>query len=630
MLNKKVGYINLSTGEIRIAKIPEKARRLYLGGRGMNMYLLFNHLEPGTDPLGPGNVLLIGAGFLSGGPVPAGSRTDVAAKSPLTGLVGDSNMGGFFSAELRFAGFDHLVITGVSTNPVYLWISDGTIEIRDATHLWGKDTLETPGAIRAELGDEDIKVLGIGPAGENLVKFANVRTGVKNAGGRTGMGCVMGSKKLKAVAVRGALDLEIKYPQEALDYYWHLQRKILDSKTARLFGVEGSMMQYNPTNTTGILRVKNFGLNRIDDLSLTPDTFLEKYSLGSTACFGCGMHCRHKWQIRDGKYRGLRGEGPEYYTLMALGNVVYNTSWETILAAQYFVDRTGLDLAESGNLIGWAMDLYNRGIIDKSDTDNLDLNWENSSEILLVLLEKIANKEGFGAVLADGIKVAAERIGRGSGYYALEVKGLGMVGTDDRSVPSLALGVATSTRGADHLRSRPATDLFGLPEEFTQTLYGFPVSSDYNAYQTKARLIHYMELLYELVDSLGVCKYQTIFISPSFPQFKEYSKLIYYSTGMDFSIDELKKIAERCYTLERLFNYREKKITRKDDYLPDRYYTEPTPSGVSKTRGKFLDLAKFDEMLNEYYALHGWDLDGVPTPETLVALGLDKEPSHMI
>jgi len=630
MLHRKIGYISLSSGQVKKASIPESVRRLYLGGRGLNMYLLFNHLEQGADPLGPGNVLLVGAGLLTAGPVPGGSRTDVAAKSPLTGLVGDTNMGGFFSPELRFAGFDHLVIKGVSEKPVYLWVRDGEIEMRDATHLWGKDTLETPEAIRAELGDEDIKVLCIGAAGENLVKFANVRTGAKNAGGRTGMGCVMGSKKLKAVAVRGTLDIGVKYPREALEYYWQMQRKILDSKTASLFSVEGSLMQYNPTNTTGILRVKNLGLNRMDDLSLTPDTFLEKYSLGSTACFGCGMHCRHKWQIKDGKYGGLRGEGPEYYTLMALGNVVYNTSWETVLAAQYLVDKIGLDLAEAGNIIGWAMDLYNRGIIDKSDTDDLDLDWENSSEVLLVLLEKIANREGFGAVLADGIRMAAERIGRGSDYYALHVKGLGMVGTDDRAVPSLALGVATSTRGADHLRSRPATDLFGLPEEFTEKLYGFPVSSDYNAYQTKAKLIHYMELLYELVDSLGVCKYQTIFISPTFPQFEEYSKLIYYLTGLGLSVDELKTIAERCYTLERLFNYREKGITRNDDYLPDRYYTEPTPSGVSKTRGKFLDRAKFDEMLDEYYALHGWDSNGVPKPETLVELRLDKEPSHMI
>lgn len=630
MLNRKIAYINLSTGEIRDAPIPERIRQLYLGGRGLSVYLLFNHLEPGTDPLSPGNPLLIGAGLLSGGPAPGGSRTDIAAKSPLTGLLGNSNMGGFFSPELRFAGFDHLVIKGKSEKPVYLWISDGNIEIRDASHLWGKDTFETPSIIRHELGDEDIKVLCIGVAGENLVKFANVRTGLKNSGGRTGMGAVMGSKRLKAVAVRGTLDLTVKYPEKALQYYRLLQNQVLRSKTSRLFGIEGTMMQYNPTNTTGILRVKNFGLNRMDDLSLTPDTFLEKYSLGSTACYGCGVHCRHKWQIKDGKYKGLRGEGPEYYTLMALGNIVYNRSWETVLAAQHTVDKYGLDLAEAGNIIGWVMDLYNRGIIDKKDSDGLDLDWKNSSQILIAMLEKIAKREGLGDILAEGIRPAAERVGRGSAQYAMEVKGLGMVGTDDRAVPSLALGVATSTRGADHLRSRPATDLYGLPEKVTEKVYGFPVSSDYNAYQTKAQLIHYMELLYEIVDSLGICKFQTIFISPTFPQYEEYSKLIYYSTGLELSVDNLKTIAERCYTLERLFNHREKGITRKDDYLPGRYYVEPTPSGVSKTRGKFLDRANFDQMLDEYYTLHGWDLDGIPKPEALAELEMDREPSHIL
>ncbi|MBW2000075.1 MAG: aldehyde ferredoxin oxidoreductase family protein, partial [Deltaproteobacteria bacterium] len=622
--------IDLTTGDMRTSSIPVNMRRLFIGGRGLNAYLLYNHLQPGTDPLAPGNPLLIGAGLLSGGPAPGGGRTDIASKSPITGLMGDSNMGGFFSPELRFAGFDHLVIKGRAEKPVYLWIRDGRIEIRDANDLWGKDTFETPELIRQELGDDEIKVICIGLAGENLVRFANVRTGPKNAGGRTGMGCVMGSKNLKAVAVRGTLDLEVKFPEKALDYYRELQGRILGSKAAYLFGLEGTMMQYNPTNTTGILRVKNFGLNRMDDLSLTPDTFLKKYSLGSTACYGCAVHCRHKWMINEGPKKGLRGEGPEYYTLMALGNIVYNRSWETILEAQHIVDKYGLDLAEAGNIIGWLMDLYNRGIIDRQDTDELDLAWENSSKVLPLLLEKIVRKEGVGGVLADGLLPAVERMGRGGDKYALHVKGLGMVGTDDRSVPSLALGVAVSTRGADHLRSRPATDLYGLPEEFAEKLYGFRVSSDYNAYETKAKLIHYMELLYELVDSLGTCKFQTLFISPTMPKYEEYSELLYYLTGIEMPPGELMESAERCYTLERLFNIREGGITRKDDYLPDPYYSEPTQSGMSKTRGKFLDREAFDRMLDEYYEEHGWDSNGVPRKETLKRLQLDGEPSHTL
>lgn len=630
MLNRKIAYVNLSTREIRKEPIPEKMRRLYLGGRGLDMYLLYNHVQPGTEPLSPENVLLISAGLLGGSPAPGSSRTHVAAKSPITGLVGSTNMGGFFAPELRFAGFDHLVVKGKSEKPVYLWINDGEIEIREADHLWGKDTFETPATIRKELGDEDIKVMCIGIAGENLVKFANVRTGLKNSGGRTGMGCIMGAKKLKAVAVRGTTDLKVKYPEKALEYYHQLLDQILSSKAARAYGIEGTMTMYSTSNTTGFLRTKNFGLNRMEDLSIVPDTFLEKYSFGVTACYGCAMHCRHKWRINEGRHAGLIGEGPEYYSTIGLGNMVYNRSWETLLVAQRLLDQYGLDMAESVNLIAWVMDLYNREIIDKKDTDGLNLDWENSSQVLPVLLEKIAKRQGFGDVLADGPRPAVEKIGRGSEHYMLEVKGLGMVPSDDRSSPALALGVAVSTRGADHLRSRPAIDLYGLPEKVLEDTYGFPVSGDYGSYQGKGRMIHFQELIYEIVDSLGICKFQTIFFSPHMPKFEEYSKLIYYLTGLEISPEELKQIGERCYTVERLFNYREGGITRKDDRLPDRYFTEATPVGVSRARGKKLDREKFDKILDEYYEQHGWDLNGVPKPETLSKLGLDKEPSHML
>ncbi|MGD8996950.1 MAG: aldehyde ferredoxin oxidoreductase N-terminal domain-containing protein, partial [Anaerolineae bacterium] len=261
-LNRKIAYIDLSSGEIETTPIPIEMRKLYLGGRGLDMYLLYNHLEPGVDPLGPDNVLTVSAGLLVGTLASASARTHIGAKSPLTGFVGSSNMGGFFGPELRFSGFDHLVIKGRADGPVYLWIHDGEIEIRDASGLWGESVFDTQERIRDELGDPEVKALCIGVAGENLVRFANVMTGMKNAAGRTGMGAVMGSKNLKAIAVRGTMDLEIRFPEEALEYNSQLIEHIGSTKFAQIMQKWGTMFIYGVTNTTGLVRVRNFQLNQ--------------------------------------------------------------------------------------------------------------------------------------------------------------------------------------------------------------------------------------------------------------------------------------------------------------------------------------------------------------------------------
>ena len=398
MNDRRIAYIDLSSGSTSSQTITEEMRRRYIGGRGLDMYLLYNHVKPGTDPMSPDNVFLISAGLLTGCPAPGSGRTHAATKSPLTGLVGSTNMGGYFSPELRFAGFDHLVVTGKAIKPVYLWIKDGEIEIRDASHLWGRDCFETPSLIRKELGDDEIKVVCIGLAGENLVKFANIRIGLKNTGGRTGLGTVMGSKNLKAIAVRGSLDLPIEYPDKALEYYRKLQDQILSSKAAKAYGTEGTMTMYGTSNTSGFLRTKNFQLNQLTDFGLVPDIFLDKYSFGVQACFGCGLHCRHRWQIKDGPYKGWIGEGPEYNTLGLFGNMLYNKSIEVVLVGQKLVDKYGMDMTEVGSLLAWAMELYEKGIIDNKFTGGLKLNWDDSAKILPIVIEQIANRQGFGQV----------------------------------------------------------------------------------------------------------------------------------------------------------------------------------------------------------------------------------------
>jgi aldehyde:ferredoxin oxidoreductase len=308
-LNRKIAYIDLSTGQVEVAPIPVIMRKLYLGGRGLDIYLLYNHLEPGVDPLGPDNVLLVSAGLLAGTLASASARSHLAAKSPLTGFVGSTNMGGFFAPELRWAGFDHLVIKGKAKGPVYLWIHDGETEVKEASHLWGEDTFETQDLIRQELGDQEVKVACIGLAGEKLVRFANVRTGFKNSGGRTGIGAVMGSKNLKAIAVRGTMDIEIRYPEEALRYNKEVIDKVCSTKFAQIMQRWGTMFIYGVTNTTGLIRCRNFQLNQLVGGNIECE-HIDEYSMGTEGCFGCSIHCRHKYIIKDGPYAGVYAQGP--------------------------------------------------------------------------------------------------------------------------------------------------------------------------------------------------------------------------------------------------------------------------------------------------------------------------------
>ena len=620
--------MDLSKGKIVINDIPNKMRRLYLGGRGIDMYLLYNHIKPGIDALGPENTLTIGAGLLGGIPALGSGRCDISAKSPLTGAVGDSNMGGFFAAELRFAGFDHLAIRGIAEKPVYLWIHDGEIEIKDASHLWGKDTFETQTAIREDHHDDEIESMVIGIAGENLVRFANVRTGMKNSGGRTGMGCVMGSKKLKAIAARGTMDLEFAYPDELLDYCKEMNDTITGTKWGKAQQRWGSMIIYSNTNTTGLIRCRNFQYNLMEKGEVLECENMDKYSIGMAGCYGCPVHCRHRYILTEGPYAPLYGEGPEYTSQGAFGTEPDCPSLETVLVANHLVNMYGLDTLETGNLIAWAMELYEKGIIDEKITGGLKLEW-GSSEAVIEMIHKIAKREGFGDMLADGIKPAIERIGGESEYYAIQIKGMGNLHSDERPTPSFALGIATSTRGADHLRSRPGIDLYGLPEELLEEIYGGPVSSEYTSYEGKSRMVRWQELLYAVVDSLGLCKFQTVFCAVHAPKFEEWANLIHYATGMESSKEELMTVGERIYTVERMFNIREG-FSRKDDILPERYFKEPTPLGLPIVRGKKIDREKFERMLDEYYELHGWDENGVPTGGTLKKLSLDEEPSHLL
>jgi aldehyde:ferredoxin oxidoreductase len=633
-LNRKIAYINLTTDKIETNPIPISIRRKFLGGRGLDMYLMYNHIKPGVDPLGPDNVAFISAGILVGTLASATARTHVCGKSPLTNFLGSTNMGGFFSPELRWAGFDHLVIKGKAEKPVYLWIHNGEIEIRDAKNVWGKTVPEAQQAIRDELGDRDIKVLTIGPAGEKLVRFANVMTGPKDAGGRTGMGAILGSKNLKAVAARGTMDINIAHPAEALEYNKRFITQVTSAKVSQTQGLIGTPFIFGATNTQGLVRTRNFQLNQLEHSDNVEAEAIHQYTTGMAGCFGCQVHCREKYVIPEGPYKGVYDEGPEYTTQCAYSAEVDCRNALTILIGQHLANIYGMDCLETGSMIAWAMELYENGILTDKDTDGIDLRFGND-EAVLEMSHRIGRREGLGDILAEGPLRAAEKIGKGSAKYLVQVKGMSNLNSDERATPALALNIATASRGSDHLRSRPAIDLYHLPEPVLRKIYSQPVpyngplTSDYRDYEGKPWQVFWQENTYMAVDCLGICKYHTTFLGATLPNYEEWSKVLYYNTGLEMSPLDIWTVAERANNMERLFNIREG-LTRKHDWLVDRYYDEPTKLGIPGVRGRTIDREKFKKMIDEYYQHHGWDENGAPTPETLKRLEIDKEPSHLL
>ncbi|MFX1590892.1 MAG: aldehyde ferredoxin oxidoreductase C-terminal domain-containing protein, partial [Promethearchaeota archaeon] len=437
-----------------------------------------------------------------------------------------------------------------------------------------------------------------------------------------------GSKNLKAIAARGTMDIEFVYPLELLDYCKEMIDKVMKNRYSRAASKWGTLVIYSTTNTTGLIRTRNFQLNQLEEgWDIEPEE-MDKYTIGMSGCYGCPVSCRHRYTLKEGSFAPFFAEGPEYTSLGAFGTMVDCKKMETILIANHLVNKYGLDTLETGGLIAWAMELYEKGIINEKMTDGLKLEWGNE-EVLYELIRKITQREGFGEVLADGFPTAIAKIGEKSKYYAIEVKGMSNLHSDERPTPSLALGITTSTRGADHLRGRPAIDLYGLPEDFLEEIYGGKISSDYRSYEGKSRMVWWQELLYAVTDSLGTCKFQTVFLAVHAPKWDEYSKLIHLASGMEYSSTQLMEIGERIYTIERMFNIREG-FSRKDDILPERYFTEATPIGLPRVKGIKIDRKKFEKMLDEYYTLHGWDNDGIPTENTLEKLEIEKEPSHKI
>jgi len=616
VLDRKIAFVDLSEGSIRIEPFPVELRQQYIGGRGMNMFLLSKYYTPSLDPFSPHNPLIFGAGLLTG-TLGFGSRVSITSKSPETGHLGDANMGGEFGAELVKAGFSHLVITGRSPRPAFLLIRNGEIEIRSGRALIGLDTVETQQKIRALLGDDRLQTACIGLAGENRVRYSAIRSGLKSAAARTGMGAVMGSKNLKAIAVRGTLDIRVSDPKRYLNYYQRQLQKLMQTNWVQALGKQGTPLLFGAANAVGFLSVRNNQFTSVGEQGYQLEAeALEAFSNGMVACHACPAHCRHRFMINAGPYKDTRGEGPEYASIGSLGTKLGNLDLENILSAVELCNRYGLDTISTGSYIAWAMELYQRGILDREKA-GIPLEWGNGTSILKIL-EMIAHRKGFGDILAEG-SFARDTLGASSRDYLLEIKGLPIEMTDERLPKSFALGLATSTRGACHMRSRPSMDALGLPQAFLKKIYGGPVSNRIASYNGKGRMVWWHELLHATTDALGVCRFLTAFSSPHALQYRQFARLIKLATGLEISSGQLRTVAERIYTLERMMLVGDG-ISRKDDTLPKRYFEEPIPEGPAK--GCVIEREGFDRMLDENYRLHGWDPDGIPTKRTLNKLGI--------
>jgi aldehyde:ferredoxin oxidoreductase len=644
-LKRKIAYINLTTGEIETKPIPIEVRKKFLGGRGLDAYLLYNHTKKGCDPVGPGNALIVSGGILTATCASATARTHVMAKSPLTGLLGSANMGGFFAPELAWAGFHHLVITGKAEKPVYLFVHNGEIEIRDARGIWGKSVTDAQWAIRDDLGDQEVKSMVCGPAGENLVAWANVMTGVKNSGGRTGMGCVMGSKNLKAIAARGTMDIKIAHPVEALEYNKRFIEHITSAKVNQTQGTLGTPFIWGATNSWGGVRCRNFQYNQCeyaDDMEPERIDEICEETMGPyhmAGCFGCQVHCRAQHKIFAGPFAGTYDEGPEYTSQGAFGGETDTPRALTVLVGNHLVNQYGMDNLETGSMISWAMELYELGILTKKETDGLDLTWGNDDAVI-EMIDRICFRKGWlGDTLAKGGIPASEIIGKDSFSYLVQVKGMSNLHSDERGTPGLALNIATASRGSDHLRSRPAIDLYHLPQDVLRKIYSTPIpydgplSSEHTEYIGKPWQVFWQENCYMAVDCLGICKYHTVFLGATLPNFEEWPKVIYLNTGLEMTPKEIWEVARRCNMIERLFNLREG-LTRDDlkkgDMLNHRYFDEPARRGAPDVVGRVIEKDKFIKMVDEFYQFKGLDDKGFPKPETMKELGIDNEPSHLV
>jgi aldehyde:ferredoxin oxidoreductase len=608
--NGKVLRVNLSNNTIVTEEIDGPFCRKYLGGAGFVAYYLLKELKSHIDPLGPDNKLVFATGPLTGIKLSGSARHCVGAKSPLSNTIAKAEAGEFWGVELKYAGFDALIVEGKAARPVYISINDGQATINDAAQLWGKNTKETQEIIRTELKDARVRVALIGPGGEKLVKYACIMHGLFDAAGRGGLGAVMGSKNLKAIAVRGHNPPPIKSPERVKEFREWLTANI---EKVKMFQDLGSGAYMTPYEASGNLPVRNFRDGLFPNAAaIEGKTIKETIRTGMDGCFGCIVRCKKVVKVDEPYAVDPAYGGPEYETLASLGSNCGIDNLKAICKGNELCNAYSLDTISTGLCISFAMECFEKGIITTKDTGGLEIRF-GDAEIMLKLIELIAFRNGFGDVLADGTAVAAQKIGKSAGEYAMQVKGVELALHEPRLKAGLGLGYMVNPNGADHCMNIHDT-LFAKDPQMKDLhalgiLEGVPPEE---MSPRKVTLFKAMQFLRLLGDCLPVCM-----ILPY--NYRQLADLTSAVTGWDVDIPELTRTAERILTMMRLFNIREG-FTEADDKLPARFFQPKTDGYLAQAKP---DSAKFERAKRYYYSLMGWDKQtGVPTTETIEDLGI--------
>ncbi len=602
--------VDLSSGKISTRTLDEKILRDYIGGSGLAAKLFVDDKVPvDCDPLGPQNNLYILTGPLCGSGLPATPRFSVAAKSPLTGIWGEANSGGYFGPALKFAGWDGIVVRGKSSKPMMLVIEDQKVELKDASDLWGKDTYETADILAKKFeGKPAVRNISIGPAGENLVKYAAVCDGKHDYAGRTGLGAVMGSKKLKAIAVRGTGKLTAANPEA----YAEVRKAVTDKVNEGMFTMALKAMGTNAGMVMGMsmgdVPTQNWsvGEDQACAAELSSDVMNEKYLTKASACYGCIIGCKRNVKVDEGPYKMEPGAGPEYETMASFGTMCKICNQAAVNKINELCNRFGVDTISCGTTIAFAIDCYEAGLLTDADTGGLKLTWGNADAVI-ELIKKIAKREGLGNVLAEGSRAAAKKIGKGASDLAVEVKGLEAPMHDPRAFHGLGLAYAMSVRGACHLSH---LDLFveqggvSLPEAGLEGGYMGQTS------EGKAKLVWITENLASLLQTTGQCYFGAASLD-----FNDMANMLNATTGRNYTVKDLLQIGERIWLLKRALNNM-MGVTVDDDRLPKKILTATKEGGAA---GSVPDI---EMMMKEYYEMRGLDMKGIAKKDKLAAVGL--------
>lgn len=639
----KILDVDLSNEEIIQRDIAPKFAHEFIGGIGFSLKILYDVVGPTVDPFSSDNVVVFANGPLTGTSVPCSGRMEITTISPLTGSIGTGNTGGVFGKNLKRAGFDIIILRNKAERPVYLWINDNVVEIRDANHLWGKNTRQTTDILREELGSSkktQVSVLAIGQAGENLVRYACPLNDYYHVAARGGAGGVMGSKNLKAIAVQGSGTVEIARPEEFLKVSKKARKRLMEafsaSSTFRASEVPGAPLEPREADfKEGSLPAKNFQTGVLPKwLETRGHKAAQKYFVKKQgACHKCPTPCFDLVKVNEGKYSGVianRGTMPgivfQFGAKCAIDNL------PAIWKCKELCQQLGMDYDSAGGIIAFAMELYQRGIISTKETDGLELTWGNEDAVIQ-LLYKIALREGFGDILAEGSAKAAKIIGKGAERYVMAIKGMEMAMLPDprsaNSQKGWILGSLTNPRGGDNIKNTHFradkynpnwwVDKFDMFEEEKGKIYDMPIEEFKNTWKGKALLCRWHEDLISMVNSLGLCIFPAGMYLAWGPEYL--SGMLSACTGRDISPEDIMRLGERIFTLFKAHTMRAG-LSRKDDTWPDRFFEEPLPEGPAK--GAILERNTIEQVLNEYYELRGWDkTSGLPTSEKLIELGLE-------